>query len=268
MESPQGIIAALILGLFSSVHCLGMCGGIIGALSLSLPEPVRQHRGRLLAFIAIYNTGRILSYAAAGTLVGLIGARAAAYVDMSGGPSLLRYSGALMMLLIGLYLAGWLPQLGRVERIGKPLWRVLEPVARRLVPVDRPHKALAYGLIWGWLPCGMVYFALVWALTSGSATQGALIMASFGLGTLPSLISAGVAASWLRGFTRRPLTRQLVGAAVILMALGSVLMPMGHKGMHADTAMQSGAGSTVEPVANEHRPVKASDDAVHRSMLN
>ena len=268
MESLQGVIAAFILGLFSSIHCLGMCGGIIGALSLSLPEPVRQHRGRLLAFVTIYNSGRILSYAVAGTLVGYIGARAAAYVDMSDGPSMLRYSGALMMLLIGLYLAGWLPQLGRVERIGKPLWRVLEPVARRLIPVDRPPKALAYGLIWGWLPCGMVYFVLVWALTSGSATQGALIMAAFGLGTLPSLVSAGVAASWLRGFTRRPLTRQLVGAAVIVMALVSVLMPMGHKGTHANTAVRSSAGSAVEPVANDHKPVRAPGDALHRSMLN
>jgi sulfite exporter TauE/SafE len=237
MESPQGIIAAFILGLFSTVHCLGMCGGIIGALSLSLPEPVRQHRGRLLAFITTYNLGRIASYSAAGLIVGFIGAEAASYTDMSDGPSVLRYTGAVMMVAIGLYLAGWFPQLSKVERIGAPLWRVLEPISRSLVPVDRLPKALLYGLVWGWLPCGMVYFVLIWALTSGSAAQGAMTMAAFGLGTLPSLLTAGIAASWLKRFTGSPLTRQLVGASVILMAVATVLMPMGHKGMHGHAAM-------------------------------
>ena len=251
MESPQGIIAAFILGLFSTVHCLGMCGGIIGALSLGLPEPVRQHRGRLLAFITTYNLGRILSYSAAGLAVGAIGAKAAAYADMSDGPSVLRYTGAVMMVAIGLYLAGWLPQLSRVERIGKPLWRLLEPLGRRLVPVDRLPKALLYGLVWGWLPCGMVYFVLVWALASGSAAQGAMIMAAFGLGTLPSLLTAGVAASWLQRFTRSPLTRQLVGATVILMAAVTVLMPMGHKGMHGHAAMHQDMPSTTDQSRHE-----------------
>ena len=237
MESPQGIIAAFVLGLFSTVHCLGMCGGIIGALSLSLPQRVRMHRGRLLTFITSYNIGRILSYSFAGMIVGFIGAEAAAYTDMSDGPSFLRYTGVVMMIAIGLYLAGWLPQLSKVERIGKPLWKMLEPIGRRLVPVDSLPKALLYGLIWGWLPCGMVYFVLVWALTSGSATQGALTMAAFGLGTLPSLLTAGIAASWLRRFTRSPLTRQLVGASVILMAVVTLLVPMGHKGMHGHDGM-------------------------------
>ena len=237
MESPQGIIAAFVLGLFSTVHCLGMCGGIIGALSLSLPEPVRQHRGRLIGFITTYNLGRILSYSVAGLIVGFIGAEAAAYTDMSDGPSILRYTGVVMMIAMGLYLAGWLPQLAKVERIGKPLWRRLEPLGRRLVPVDTLPKAALYGTIWGWLPCGMVYFALVWALTSASAAQGAMIMAAFGLGTLPSLLSAGVAASWLTRFTRYRLTRQFVGAAVIIMALATLMLPMGHKGMHGHGEM-------------------------------
>ncbi len=236
MESPQGIVAAFVLGLFSTVHCLGMCGGIIGALSLSLPEPVRAHRARLIAYIGSYNLGRVMSYSVAGLIVGAIGARAAAYADMSDGPSMLRYTGMVMMIAIGLYLAGWLPQLSKVERIGRPLWRLLEPVGRRLVPVNSLPRAVLYGLIWGWLPCGMVYFVLVWALTSGSALQGAMTMAAFGLGTLPSLLTAGVAASWLRRFTGSQVTRQLVGAAVILLAVATLLMPMGHKGMHHDGA--------------------------------
>ncbi|MDX1268649.1 MAG: sulfite exporter TauE/SafE family protein, partial [Oceanisphaera sp.] len=177
MDSPQSLAAAFILGLFSTVHCIGMCGGIIGALSLSLPDSLRQQRTKHLLFISLYNIGRIISYSFAGLVVGYIGAEAAAWTDMSGGPSILRYTGVVLMIAIGLYLAGWLPQLSRVERIGMPVWRVLEPIGRRLVPVTTMPKALLYGLIWGWLPCGMVYFVLVWALTSGSAAQGAMTMA-------------------------------------------------------------------------------------------
>ena len=246
MESPQGIIAAFILGVFSTVHCLGMCGGIIGALSLSLPERVRMHRGRLLSFITTYNVGRIISYSFAGLIVGYVGAEASSFFDMSDGPSILRHTGVVMMIAIGLYLAGWLPQLSKVERIGKPLWKILEPIGRRLVPVNNLPKALTYGLIWGWLPCGMVYFVLVWALTSGSGTQGALTMAAFGLGTLPSLLTAGLAASWLRRFTQSPLTRQVVGASVIVMAIVTLMMPMGHKGKHDHAGMSASMHSGTE----------------------
>ncbi len=237
MDSTQSLASAFILGLFSTVHCVGMCGGIIGALSLSLPDNIRQQRLRQVFFIGLYNLGRILSYSFAGLVVGYIGAEAASYTDMSGGPSVLRYTGVVLMIAIGLYLAGWLPQLSRVERIGIPLWKLLEPIGRKLVPVTTMPRALLYGLIWGWLPCGLVYFVLVWALTSGSATQGALTMAAFGLGTLPTLITAGLAVSWLKRFTQSKMTRQIVGMLVIAMAISSLFIPMGgHKHGHADRA--------------------------------
>jgi len=236
MDSPQSLASAFILGLFSTVHCVGMCGGIIGALSLSLPDNIRQQRLPHVLFISLYNLGRILSYSFAGLVVGYIGAEAAAYTDMSGGPSVLRYTGVVLMIAIGLYLAGWLPQLSKVERIGTPVWKLLEPIGRKLVPVTTMPRALLYGLVWGWLPCGMVYFVLVWALTSGSATQGALTMAAFGLGTLPSLLAAGLAMSSLKRFTQTKMVRQVVGILVIAMAIGSLLMPMGgHKQSHTDS---------------------------------
>jgi sulfite exporter TauE/SafE len=234
MDAPQSLAAAFILGLFSTVHCIGMCGGIIGALSLSLPDTIRKQRLPHLLFISLYNIGRILSYSFAGLVVGYIGAEAAAYTDMSGGPSILRYTGVVLMIAIGLYLAGWFPQLSKVERIGMPVWKLLEPIGRKMVPVNTMPKALMYGLVWGWLPCGMVYFVLVWALTSGSAAQGAMTMAAFGLGTLPSLLGAGLAFSSLKRFTQSRLNRQIVGLVVIAMAIGTLLMPMGgHKHGHA-----------------------------------
>jgi hypothetical protein len=132
-----------------------------------------------------------------------------------------------MMVAIGLYLAGWLPQLAVVEKIGVPVWKKLEPLGRRLLPVASLPKALAYGLIWGWLPCGLVYFVLVWALTSGNAVQGALTMLAFGLGTLPTLLATGFMTSWLTRFARSTTARQAVGLLIIAMAIGSLFIPMG-----------------------------------------
>jgi uncharacterized protein len=242
MDSPQSLAAAFAVGLFGTMHCIGMCGGIIGALSMSLPDQVRANRPWLLTYIGAYNLGRVFSYSVAGFAVGYLGSAAAGYTDMSDGPSLLRHTGAVMMIAIGLYLAGWFPQLSMVERLGQPIWKRLEPVGRKLIPVSSLPRALLYGMIWGWLPCGMVYFVLVWALTAGSAIDGALTMAAFGLGTLPSLMAAGLAASWLQRITRSKIARRVVGATVILMAVATLVMQTsGHDHMnHANMAQQDG----------------------------
>jgi len=113
------------------------------------------------------------------------------------------------------------------------VWKRLEPISRRLVPVASIPKAIAYGLIWGWLPCGLVYFVLIWALTAGDAIHGALIMLAFGAGTLPTLITAGFMTSWLTRFARSTRARQVVGIIIIVMALGSLFIPMEH-GNHGE----------------------------------
>jgi len=253
MDSPQSVAAAFAVGLFGAMHCIGMCGGIIGALSLSLPENIRASRPWLLAFIGAYNIGRIASYTAAGFAAGYIGSAAAGYTDMSGGPSLLRHTGAVMMIAIGLYLAGWFPQLSMVERLGQPIWNRLEPLARKLIPVCSLPKALLYGLVWGWLPCGMVYFVLVWALTAGSAVEGALTMAAFGLGTLPSLMAAGFAASTLQRVTRSKIARRFVGASVILLAVTTLAM------------QSSGHGHANHPQVAPRQHMPGHDHGLHTS---
>ncbi|MCW8831672.1 MAG: sulfite exporter TauE/SafE family protein, partial [Gammaproteobacteria bacterium] len=139
-----------------------------------------------------------------------------------------------MMIAVGLYLSGWLPQLANIERVGVPLWKKLEPIGRRLLPVSSPFKALAYGIIWGWLPCGMVYFVLIWALSAGSAIQGAAIMLAFGLGTLPTLLAAGFMTSWLKHFASNPRARDIAGLLIIAMAIGSLFIPMDHNNNNAD----------------------------------
>ena len=227
MENPLTYTSAFLLGLFSTIHCVGMCGGIIGALSLSLPVEIRNNKARMLMFITTYNIGRILSYSFAGLVAGAIGTGVLASAGFDQGHAILRAIGVIMMIAIGLYLAGWLPQLAIVEKIGVPVWKKLEPVGRKLLPVASLPKALAYGLIWGWLPCGLVYFVLLWALTAGNAVQGALTMLAFGIGTLPTLLATGFMTSWLTRFARSTRARQLVGLLIVAMAIGSLFIPMG-----------------------------------------
>jgi len=228
MDAPATLVSAFLLGLFTTLHCVGMCGGIIGALSMGLPAKIRDSKLKLLFFVGTYNAGRIISYSLAGLLAGALGAEILTSVGFKQGHQILQYFGVTMMIAVGLYLSGWLPQLAYVEKVGRPFWKKLEPVGRRLLPVSSPLKALAYGMIWGWLPCGMIYFVLIWALSAGSALQGSALMLAFGLGTLPTLLMAGFMASWLTGFARNQKIRTVVGLIIIGMAIGSLFIPMQH----------------------------------------
>ena len=125
----------------------------------------------------------------------------------------------LFMILLGLYLGGWWSLLARLERAGGVLWRRIEPLGRGLLPVRSARHALLLGLLWRWLPCGLVYSALVWTVASGGALQGGLLMLAFGLGTLPNLLLMGVAAAQLQRWVRRPATRAVAGGLVILFGL-------------------------------------------------
>lgn len=212
-------LAAFLIGLASALHCAGMCGGIVGALSFSLPAGTRERPARLTAYLLAYNLGRVASYALAGALFGWLGglliaagARALVY-------DALRVIAALVMVGIGLHLGGWFPRLAWIERLGEPVWRHLEPLGRRLVPVRSLPQALVYGAVWGWLPCGLVYGMLIGAPAQGGAFGGALYMALFGLGTLPVLIGGGFLAGRLYGLGRDRRLQVLAGVVVIVLGL-------------------------------------------------
>ncbi len=216
---------AFTLGLLSATHCVGMCGGIIGALSLSMPAPVKQQRRRQLAYVLLYNLGRTASYALAGALAGGLGAGLIASLSPNYGHVILAYFSALMLVAIGFYIAGWLPQLSRIEHLGVPLWKRIEPFGRRLLPVRRPSQALIYGVVWGWLPCGMVYTLLLWTTASGSAALGALSMLAFGLGTLPAMLASGFMAQGLVRAARNRHTRRAIGLTLSLAAVATLYVP-------------------------------------------
>ena len=210
------LISAFIVGLLGGVHCVGMCGGIVGALSLGLPAQ------RNLPILLAYNLGRMGSYTFAGALMGALGFYFSGLLPVQTAQRVLLSFAGLFLILMGLYLAGWWNGLSRLERAGGVLWRRLEPLGRGLLPVRSVRQGLLLGLLWGWLPCGLVYSALVWTVSAGSALEGAMLMLAFGLGTLPNLLLMGVAAAQLRRWVRHPVVRMAAGCLV--MVFGALLL--------------------------------------------
>jgi len=239
MDSLQDVsleltfVSAFIVGLFSTLHCLGMCGGIIGALTFSLPVEIRNHRWRLFPYISAYNLGRISSYTLVGAIAGGLGENLFDFISPQYGHLILQGIAVAIMLGIGLYLAGWFPRFAEIEKLGQPVWRKLEPVGQKLLPVRTPSHAFLFGLIWGWLPCGLVYSALLWSASTGSASNGALFMLMFGAGTLPAVMTAGIVSGWLIRLTRMPHLRTLVGLSIIALALVSLFLNLEHAGINS-----------------------------------
>nr|WP_276556389.1 sulfite exporter TauE/SafE family protein [Pseudomonas peradeniyensis] len=213
--------SALVLGLLGGGHCLGMCGGLMGALTLAIPP---EQRGRRLRLLLAYNLGRILSYAAAGLLLGLAGVALASSPLAIG----LRVIAALLLIAMGLYLAGWWSGLTRIEALGRGLWRHVQPVATRLLPVSSLPRALLLGALWGWLPCGLVYSTLLWAASQGDALHSAALMLAFGVGTWPVLLATGLAAERVGRLLRKRGVRMAGGVLVILFGLWTLPGPHQH----------------------------------------
>jgi len=187
-----------------------MCGGIVGALTYSLAPGIRQNRAQFVLFSLHYHLGRISSYVLAG---GLVAGGAAVFQEFAGpgGALLMRGVGTVFLVLLGFYIGGWFPRFAWVESMGRPLWARLEPIGRRLLPVRSLPQALGFGLVWGWLPCGLVYSALVFSLSTGSMWQGMGVMLFFGLGTIPTLLLVGFMADRVSRVMSSTLFRQVAG---------------------------------------------------------
>ena len=230
--NPEPLLAAFLVGVLGGTHCFGMCGGIVGVLSSGLSLELQTSRWRLVAAQLAYNSGRISSYVFAGVLLGLFGQQlgeANLLPDFPVGNVI----AAVFMILFGIYLAGWWHSLLWLERSGAHLWKYIEPLGRRYIPVRSVGQAFLLGLVWGWLPCGMVYAVLALALTSGSGSAGGTLMLVFGLGTLPALLTMGLAVNTLGRWIREPRVRLLAGVVVMVMGVFMLLAnPSGH-GHHA-----------------------------------
>ncbi len=205
------LVAAFVGGLAGGVHCAAMCGGIVGALCNSSS---RQHTAPPARFLIAYNAGRITSYAGAGALAGALGhagllTRAAPLLQ-----PLMFALASLMLVVLGLHLAGAASVMGRLEAAGAWLWRGIAPWSRHLLPVTSLPRALGLGALWGWLPCGLVYAVLLTALALGSWWQGAAVLLAFGFGTLPNLLGIGLLWQRFTQFRRAGMPRMLAGGMV------------------------------------------------------
>lgn len=190
------IFAAFSMGLLGSPHCLGMCGGIVAAFGLSMKDAAPAKRTLLMLS---YHTGRLGSYVILGLLVATFGKHILAPLMANGALPKYLLGGALIfaaLLMLGL------PVLNRIERVGLKFWNTLAPLRAKVLPMDSLPKALAAGLLWGFLPCGLVYGALGVALGLAADGQAGLtataFMVFFWLGTLPMLLATGTVVAWLK----------------------------------------------------------------------
>jgi hypothetical protein len=206
-------VSAFLAGLLGGVHCAGMCGGIVSAFALGLPGD-----RNLLAYQISCNVGRVATYVVLGALAGAAGAGTLLFERVLPVQKILFGASNLMLLGLGFYLAGLFARFAAVEEIGRGLWRRVQPLLAQVLPINSVGRALAAGALWGFLPCGMVYSAVVLALASASAGQGALTMAAFGAGTLPNLLAMGLLAGRLQPFLQDRRVRTLAG--IVIAAFG------------------------------------------------
>ena len=220
------LIIAFNLGLFSSVHCLGMCGGIIGALALGVKQEAQDDALGKFRFSLAYNTGRICSYSVAGAIAGYAGQQVITGIMPESGHMLLQILAAVFLVIIGLHLAGWLPKFQQIEVIGMRIWKYLQPLSRHFLPVVNPGQAFVIGMIWGWLPCALVYSVLLWSMTAGDAYTGSILMMSFGLGTLPGMVTAGIIGGRLQQVLKHKSVRSWAGIIIVIFGVTSPFMQL------------------------------------------
>ncbi|UCC15578.1 MAG: sulfite exporter TauE/SafE family protein [Gammaproteobacteria bacterium] len=243
MSDELTVLTALVAGVLGSTHCLGMCGGIAGALGASA-RAASDTPGGILGLTVLFSVGRIIGYSIIGAVAGLAGAGIAAAVDIPLWGAIARAGTGLLMVLIGLQIAFRWPLLRSVEQGGARFWTHIAPLAKRLLPVRSAGEALLLGVLWGWLPCGLVYSILLLALVGGDPLESAILMAMFGLGTLPAMTLTGLAGTRVKLVTAKPVVRLLGGFVLVAFGFWTALGPLSHvggRGEHHHHATTTGA---------------------------
>lgn len=226
------LVPAVLMGFLGSPHCMGMCGGIVTAFGISMKSLSPKKRGVL---ITTYHVGRIVSYMGLGVLATLLGQEVLAPFLTNN--ALPRIALGVALVFASLLMLG-VPFLSRLERLGLGLWNALSPIRQKVLPMDSVPKALSAGLLWGLLPCGLVYGALVMAMsvsaTSTISGMGVLFMMAFGVGTLPMLVLTGTALSWLQSKVKAFNLRKFSGAIMLVSGLSVMVSPTVMHLMHGN----------------------------------
>ena len=212
-------LAAFSMGLFGSPHCLGMCGGIVTAFGLSMQHVSDSKKNGL---ILTYHLGRLISYSLLGLIASLVGVAIFQSIMSNSAPRIVL---GAVLVLIGLAMLG-LPLFNQLEKVGMRFWQSLAPIRKKVFPIDSFGKALFAGLLWGFLPCGLVYGALMMAIAGNNITTGAALVFVFGLGTMPMLIATQKTVGMLQSNIKHFRLRQINGVIMLLSGLAVIFIPM------------------------------------------
>jgi sulfite exporter TauE/SafE len=235
METTGLMLAALITGFLGSLHCVGMCGAIACSKILFIgPSQRISVNAEILGdarahpmYSLLFNFSRVLTYAMLGGLLAFVGQQIVLTTRLEVVAKVFRISGAVLIALIGLRFLINLHWVDKIEKVGLLLWSKLKlarlNTSARKNPDITPHasvyRIVVLGMLWGLIPCALVYTMLLTATVSGSAYQGASIMFAFGLGTLPAMQGMSMFGDSVRLFARRTWLRQLFGIALIVIAI-------------------------------------------------
>ncbi len=250
MTTDPAPLAAFTLGLLGSSHCLVMCGGISAALGLGTEG---QQRSLL---VLLFQLGRVTTYVLLGAGLGAIAAGFTGLYDMA--LPVLRVLSGILLVSMGLSVANWWPGLIWLERAGQTLWRRIQPMAQRHMPITANQDAVIVGLFWGFLPCGLIYTALAWTATAGSVAESAMLMGLFGLGTMPAMLATGLAAQRLTAVLRKPKLRALAGVLLIVAGVWTAWIAISHAG-HGDHSSHSD-GAHDGHLHSQHAPAPEQQD--------
>lgn len=218
MQQELTLLTLFILGFFGGTHCIGMCGGLSTAFALHIPPHIKR-----IWLIILINLGRISSYILIGTLMGALSQAGSLLHHTHLIQTILFIFANILLLFTGLYLAGLSHLTTKIERIGKPIWQYFSPLLNKLLPIKSLPACFFVGMLWGWLPCGLVYNASLYALSSGSAMKGALYLTAFGLGTLPNLLAIGIFASQLTNLLQQKAIRLIAGLFISTWAIWQII---------------------------------------------
>ena len=216
------LFSSFMLGFLGGVHCVGMCGGLCAAFSLQLPPNISRHK-----LIILLNLGRLTSYIIIGALFGLFGQLGTNTVVGNEIRAVLFVVAQILLIFAGLYLSGLFAGFAKIESVGKPIWRKLQPIMHKFLPIQSVSGSLIVGALWGWIPCGLVYSVSATALSSGHGLSGALIMLAFGLGTLPNLFAVSLFAAQIKNFFQNKKIRLVAGLIIVLWAVWRLIQFVG-----------------------------------------
>ena len=237
-------LAAFSMGLFGSPHCLGMCGGIVTAFGLSMQHVSDSKKNGL---ILTYHFGRLISYSLLGLIASFVGVAIFQSIMSNSAPRIVL---GAVLVLIGLAMLG-LPLFNQLEKFGMRFWQSLAPLRKKVFPIDSFGKALVAGLLWGFLPCGLVYGALMMAIAGNDIATGAALMFVFGLGTMPMLIATQKTVGMLQSSIKNFRLRQINGVIMMLSGLAVIFIPMMMHHNHSQGSHSQSSHSHASHSMNE-----------------